>query len=59
MSGAGRSGSNHPGSSQGSFLCVIIHIVDLGYLIQKERGCFITFISTFHQNGVVEGARFF
>jgi len=59
MFGAGGSGSSRTGSSQGSFFCVIIHIVDLGYLIQKERGCSITFIGPFCQNIVVEGARLF
>jgi len=57
MFGAGGNGSSHTGFSQVSFFCVIIHVVDLGYLIQKERGCFITFIGTFYQNIVVQGAR--
>jgi len=57
--GLGGSGSSHTGSSQGSIFCVIIHIADLGYLIQKERGCFITFIGTFCLNIVLEGARLF
>jgi len=33
--------------------------VDLGYLIEKERGCFTTLIGKFCQNIVVEGARLF
>jgi hypothetical protein len=59
MFGAGGSGSSHTGSSQGSFFCVIFHIVDLEYLIQKERVYFITFIGTFYQNIVAERARLF
>jgi hypothetical protein len=59
MFGAGGSGSSHTGSSQVSFFCVIFHILDLEYLIQKERIYFITFIGTFYQNIVGEGARLF
>jgi hypothetical protein len=58
MFGARGNGSSNAGFSHGSFLCVIIYTVNSGYVIQKERQCFIIFIGTFYQNILVEVARF-